>query len=68
LARVPLPGRHGELVLAHTCAKCWEEWKGVQVKLINEYRLNVMEPDHYAALMGEMQTFLNLPEEQTAEG
>jgi Fe-S cluster biosynthesis and repair protein YggX len=63
LDRAPLPGMHGERVLAQTCSACWEEWKGTQVKLINEYRLNVTDPDHFDRLMTEMAAFLTLREE-----
>ena len=39
---------------------CWEDWKGTQVKLINEYRLNVTDPVHFDRLMTEMTAFLSL--------
>ena len=38
LERPPLPGAAGTEVAARVCAVCWQEWKGMQVKLINEYR------------------------------
>jgi Fe-S cluster biosynthesis and repair protein YggX len=60
LERAPLPGTPGQHVLEQTCESCWDEWKGVQVKLINEYRLNVVDPDHYDRLIVEMAAFLNL--------
>ena len=66
LNRAPLPGRSGELVLMQTCEACWEDWKGTQVKLINEFRLNVAEPAQFERLMTEMASFLNLKDE--AEG
>jgi len=64
LARAPLPGRPGELVLAQTCSACWDEWKRVQVKLINEYRIDLRNPESYAQLLQEMSAFLSLREEQ----
>jgi Fe-S cluster biosynthesis and repair protein YggX len=67
LDRAPLPGKHGESVLAQTCTGCWEEWKGTQVRLINEYRLNVTDPAHFDRLMTEMATFLNLRQEGAAK-
>lgn len=63
LERAPLPGLPGQQVLAQTCRACWEEWKGAQVMLINEQRLNVVNPEHYEALIREMTTFLNLHRE-----
>jgi Fe-S cluster biosynthesis and repair protein YggX len=64
LSRAPLPGRPGELVLMQTCEACWEDWKGTQVKLINEFRLNVAEPAQFERLMTEMTSFLNLKDEE----
>jgi len=50
-------------VLEQVCTACWEEWKGVQVKLINEYRIDVTKPDSYDRLVREMSAFLNLRED-----
>jgi Fe-S cluster biosynthesis and repair protein YggX len=66
LERAPLPGEIGERVLAQTCVTCWDEWKGTQVKLINEYRLNVTDPGHYERLIAEMTAFLGLQEADRA--
>ena len=63
LERAPLPGQPGQLVLDQVCRACWEEWKRVQVKLINEYRIDVRNPESYARLLHEMITFLSLREE-----
>ncbi|HXV75478.1 MAG TPA: Fe(2+)-trafficking protein [Candidatus Polarisedimenticolaceae bacterium] len=60
LARPPLPPPWGERLLEQTCAGCWDDWKETQVKLINEYRLNVVDPADFARLMDEMSTFLAL--------
>jgi len=68
LDRPPLPGEPGRLVQRHTCRACWDEWKGTQVKLINEYRLNVVNPDHYDRLVREMRTWLNLRAEGERDG
>ena len=65
LVRAPLPGPPGEAVLERVCAACWDEWKRVQVKLINEYRIDVTDPSQYERLVREMAAFLNLgPGEQ----
>jgi Fe-S cluster biosynthesis and repair protein YggX len=60
LARAPLPGPVGEAVLEQVCPACWDEWRRVQVKLINEYRIEVTDPGQYDRLIGEMTVFLNL--------
>ena len=60
LAGPPLPGAAGAQVAQSVCATCWQEWKGMQVKLINEYRLNPLETQHFDFLMTQMRTYLNL--------
>ena len=62
LPQPPLPGPAGAQVQADICALCWQEWKGMQVKLINEYRLSPLDPRHFEFLMTQMRTFLNLGE------
>ncbi len=54
-------GALGETLLANTCPACWKEWEGQRVIVINEYRLNLGNPDHFATLMRAMKEFLNLP-------
>jgi len=60
LESAPLPGEIGEKVLAQTCRNCWKEWLGNQVKLINEYRMSPVNPEHFNFLLKEMRTFLKL--------
>lgn len=60
LDRAPIPGPVGQIVLAKTCAACWREWLGMQVKYINEYRLSPLDPKHYEFLLEQARAFLNL--------
>jgi Fe-S cluster biosynthesis and repair protein YggX len=60
LDRAPIPGPIGQTVLARTCAACWREWLGMQVKYINEYRLSPLDPKHYEFLLEQARAFLNL--------
>jgi Fe-S cluster biosynthesis and repair protein YggX len=62
LARAPIPGPLGELILAKVCSTCWKEWLGMQVKYINEYRLSPMDPRHFEFLAEQAQAFLGLSE------
>lgn len=39
-----------ERVSSGICGECWKEWEGVEVKVINEYRLNFMDPEHRETL------------------
>ena len=63
LERPPLPGAIGLRVHEHICPACWKEWLGMQVRVINEYRLMPAEPQHYEYLLSQMKTFLNLKDE-----
>ncbi|MDH3627997.1 MAG: Fe(2+)-trafficking protein [Acidobacteriota bacterium] len=63
MPNAPLPGERGEQVLAQTCVPCWREWLGTQVKIINECSLSPANPEHFARLLGDMATFLNLKAE-----
>ena len=61
LDRAPLPGPVGKAVQAGVCAACWREWLGMQVKYINEYRLNPLDPKHFEFLLEQAKSFLGLP-------
>ena len=58
--RVPFGGPLKEKVVAQICAACWKEWEGMEVKVINEYRLNFMEPSHRDMLKRACLDFLGL--------
>lgn len=49
-----------EQVLGHACTACWKEWEGMEVKVINEYRLNFMDPQHREMLQKACAEFLQL--------
>ncbi|HEX9593237.1 MAG TPA: Fe(2+)-trafficking protein [bacterium] len=55
-------GALGKKILANTCPACWQEWEAQRVIVINEYRLNLGNPQHYDTLMRNMKQFLMLPE------
>lgn len=60
LTRPPLPGPMGAQILAQVCAACWNEWLAMQVKFINEYRLNPLDPRHFDFLVAQAREFLKL--------
>jgi len=60
LPKPPLRGPLGEEVAARVCADCWEEWRQVEVMVINELRLNFMDPSAQEILAAEMRRFLGL--------
>jgi Fe-S cluster biosynthesis and repair protein YggX len=57
---VPFSPAVKEKVLASVCASCWKEWEGMEVQVINEYRLNFLVPEHRAMLQRACLEFLNL--------
>jgi Fe-S cluster biosynthesis and repair protein YggX len=56
----PIPNETGREVQENVCAACWQEWLRTQVMLINEYRLNLIDPQVRVALEGQMREFLHL--------
>jgi len=60
LARVPLPGEAGRELAAKICASCWAEWQKTEVMVINELRLNFMDPSAQDILNQNMRQFLYL--------
>ncbi len=60
LPRPPLPGASGREVQAKVCADCWAEWVKMEVMVINELRLNFMDPQAPQILEQHMRQFLAL--------
>ena len=58
LARRPMPGALGAELQEKICADCWAEWQKVEVMVINELRLNFMDPGAQATLNKHMREFL----------
>jgi Fe-S cluster biosynthesis and repair protein YggX len=61
--RVAFLGPTQEQVLQGICSACWKEWEGMEVKVINEYRLNFMDPEHRETIKRACTQFLGLPQE-----
>jgi Fe-S cluster biosynthesis and repair protein YggX len=58
LARPPLPGKLGAEIQQRICAGCWADWQRVEVMVINELRLNFMDPAAQETLNQHMREFL----------
>ena len=63
LAKAPVPGRWGPIILADTCADCWADWIEEQTRLINHERLLPAQPEHRTVLYARMADFLKLDAE-----
>lgn len=61
LERPPFPGALGQEIGANICTNCWAEWQRTEVMVINELRLNFMDPAAQDILNTHMREFLNLP-------
>ncbi len=56
----PYPGDLGEEIVAKTCNDCWNEWLQAEIIVINEFRLNFMEPRANEILVRHLREFLAL--------
>jgi Fe-S cluster biosynthesis and repair protein YggX len=58
LAKPPYPGPVGEKIYNNISQAAWQMWQSHQTMLINEYHLNVFEPQSRKFLEEEMEKFL----------
>lgn len=57
LKRVPWPGELGQRIYESVSQEAWQRWLEHQTMLINEYRLNALDPKARSFLTGEMEKF-----------
>lgn len=62
------PGELGERIFNHISKEAWAEWQTKQTMLINENRLNMMEPNDRTFLETQMTAFLFDRKEPQIEG
>jgi len=62
LSEAPLPGPLGQLLLHHVSEEAFNEWAEVQIKIINEERLDLSEEAKQDRLFHQMVAFFNLSE------
>lgn len=68
LSKPPFPGELGKLIFENISEQAWLEWRdGMQMKVLNEYRLNMSDSNDYQTLMKQMKIFLNLESGDAAE-
>jgi len=58
MSKQPFPGPLGEKIFNSISQEAWNQWLNQQTMLINEYRLNLSEPQSRSFLSQEMQKFL----------
>lgn len=64
----PYPGPKGQEIFETVSKQAWAEWLAHQTMLINERRLNMMEPGTRAFLGEQLENFLSGEEVEQAEG
>ncbi|MCZ7650213.1 MAG: Fe(2+)-trafficking protein [Thermoanaerobaculia bacterium] len=60
LGKPPLRGALGAEIASRVCADCWQEWQRAEVMVINELRLNFMDPEAPKVLETHLRQFLAL--------
>ena len=56
-------GEIGEAIQKTICATCWAEWEDMSVKIVNEYRLSMANPEHYRMFVDQLKQFVGLTSE-----
>lgn len=68
LEKPPFPGEIGTRIYNEVSQQAWAMWRDdMQIKVLNEYRLNMANPKDYQALVDQMLLFLNLKSGAVAE-
>lgn len=72
LAMPPLPGAKGQWLFEHVSQAAWSAWQAHQTRLINEKRLNLLEPTTRQYLLEQMDRYfanqpVDMPEGYTGE-
>lgn len=62
------PGELGKKIFDNICKEAWTEWQKKQTMLINENKLNMMEPEARKFLEEQMQGYLFEGKEPDIEG
>ena len=62
------PGELGKKIFDNICQEAWAEWQKKQTMLINENKLNMMEPTARQYLEAQMQAYLFEGKEPDIEG
>lgn len=66
LDKAPMPGPFGEEIRSGICSGCWSEWQKAEVMVINELRLDFMDPQSLVVLERHCREFLMLEEAEGA--
>ena len=59
----PFDDHIGAFIMQHVSQQSWEAWMEMSIKVINELRLDLGDPNHQEMYEQHMQDYLNLPAE-----
>jgi Fe-S cluster biosynthesis and repair protein YggX len=62
LEEPPMFGKIGREVFEHVSAEAWAEWEEMQLKIVNEYHLDLADKEARKTLTKQMRIFLGLEE------
>lgn len=62
LEEPPMFGKVGKEIFEHVSREAWDEWQEMQLKIVNEYRLDLSEKEARKTLTKQMRVFLGLEE------
>lgn len=65
---VPYTGELAEELQRRVCQDCWSEWEKVEVMVINELRLDFMDPKSPEILVQQMREFFCLDVASSDQG
>ena len=68
LTNPPYPGELGQRIYQHISKEAWQQWQKRQTMIINEYRLNLSDPQARKVLEEEMEQFLFGESDSVPEG
>lgn len=68
LPAAPYPGPRGKDIFEHVSRQAWMDWLKHQTMLINEKRLNLLDPATQTFLQGEFDKFITGGDYEKPEG
>lgn len=63
LSEAPIKGPIGEVILKNVSKEAWEEWLEVQMKIINEERLDLSDEAAQKRLFDQMIVYLGIEDQ-----
>lgn len=58
----PFFGKVGKEIFDNVSKEAWAEWEDLQLKILNEYRLDLADKEHRKVLTQQMRLFFGLDE------